>query len=251
MVVLHSLHLAAPVAELVDATDLKSVGRKAVPVRFRPGAPQVCMSLLVVNNLTVYRGERAILSRVSFELGAGRALVVTGSNGAGKTTLLRTLCGLIEPEDGELHWRAEALSFRDPRYHVDLAYLGHEAPLKMDLTGRENLRGLVGLRRNVDPRDVDGALGEMQAASFADRAVRTLSAGQRRRIAFAALSLLGATLWVLDEPVTNLDRAGEALVQNLLTRHLSNGGMLLAATHQPLGLAPSLCDSLVLGAVQA
>ena len=74
MVVLHSLHLAAPVAELVDATDLKSVGRKAVPVRFRPGAPQVCMSLLVVNNLTVYRGERAILSRVSFELGAGRAL---------------------------------------------------------------------------------------------------------------------------------------------------------------------------------
>jgi len=65
------------------------------------------------------------------------------------------------------------------------------------------------------------------------------------------LSLLGATLWVLDEPVTNLDRAGEALVQGLLTRHLSNGGMLLAATHQPLGLEPSLCDSLVLGTVPA
>lgn len=251
MVVLHRLQLAAPVAELVDATDLKSVGRKAVPVRFRPGAPQLCMSSLVVNNLTVYRGERAILSRVSFELGAGRALVVTGSNGAGKTTLLRTLCGLIEPEDGELHWRAQKLSFRDPEYHADLAYLGHEAPLKMDLTGRENLRGLVGLRRTVDSRDVDAAFGEMHAASFADRAVRTLSAGQRRRIAFAALSLLGATLWVLDEPVTNLDRAGEALVQSLLTRHLSNGGMLLAATHQPLGLEPSICDSLVLGTVPA
>ena len=251
MVVLHSLHLAAPVAELVDATDLKSVGRKAVPVRFRPGAPQLCMSSLVVNNLTVYRGERAILSRISFELGAGRALVVTGPNGAGKTTLLRTLCGLVEPEDGALRWRSEPLSFRDPRYHADLAYLGHEAPLKMDLTGRENLRGLVGLRRIVDQRDIETALGEMQAASFADRAVRTLSAGQRRRIAFAALSLMGAALWVLDEPVTNLDRAGEALVQALLSRHMAGGGMLLAATHQPLGLDPSLCDSLALSTVKA
>ena len=250
MVVLHSLHLAAPVAELVDATDLKSVGRKAVPVRFRPGAPQLCMSSLVVNNLTVYRGERAILSGISFELRAGRALVVTGPNGAGKTTLLRTLCGLVEPEDGQLCWHSEPLSFRDPQYHADLAYLGHEAPLKMDLTGRENLRGLVGLRRIVDQRDIETALGEMQAASFADRAVRTLSAGQRRRIAFAALSLMGATLWVLDEPVTNLDRAGEALVQTMLSRHLASGGMLLAATHQPLGLDPSLCDSLILGPVK-
>ncbi len=209
------------------------------------------MSPLVVNNLTVYRGERAILSRISFELGAGRALVVTGPNGAGKTTLLRTLCGLVEPEDGELRWRAERLSFRDPQYHADLAYLGHEAPLKMDLTGRENLRGLVGLRRIVDKHDVDAALEQMQARSFADRAVRTLSAGQRRRIAFAALGLMGAALWVLDEPVTNLDRAGETLVHILLSRHLAGGGMLLAATHQPLGLDPSLCDSLVLGGVPA
>ncbi len=250
MVVLLGLLLAAPVAELVDATDLKSVGRKAVPVRFRPGAPWFCMSALVVNNLSVYRGERAILCRVSFELAAGRALVITGPNGAGKTTLLRTLCGLVEPEAGELHWRSERRSFRDAEYHVDLAYLGHEAPLKMDLTGRENLRGLVGLRRDVAPERVDAALGEMQAGSFADRAVRTLSAGQRRRIAFAALGLMGATLWVLDEPVTNLDRAGEALVQTLLSRHLATGGLLLAATHQPLGLDPACCDSLVLaGAV--
>ncbi|MFZ9904066.1 MAG: heme ABC exporter ATP-binding protein CcmA [Steroidobacteraceae bacterium] len=204
------------------------------------------MSALVVNNLSVYRGERAILCRISFELAVGRALVITGPNGAGKTTLLRTLCGLVEPEEGELFWRSERRSFRDAEYHADLAYLGHEAPLKMDLTGRENLRGLVGLRRDVRSEAVEVALGEMQASSFADRAVRTLSAGQRRRIAFAALSLMGATLWVLDEPVTNLDRAGEALVQSLLTRHLSSGGLLLAATHQPLGLDPSCCDSLLL-----
>ena len=250
MVVLRCLLLAAPVAELVDATDLKSVGRKAVPVRFRPGAPWFFMSALVVNNLSVYRGERAILCRISFELAAGRALVITGPNGAGKTTLLRTLCGLVEPEEGELYWCSERRSFRDAEFHVDLAYLGHEAPLKMDLTGRENLRGLVGLRRHVEPERVDAALGQMQASSFADRAVRTLSAGQRRRIAFAALSLMDATLWVLDEPVTNLDRAGEALVQTLLSRHLATGGLLLAATHQPLGLDPACCDSLVLaGAV--
>lgn len=251
MLVLHRLLLAAPVAELVDATDLKSVGRKAVPVRFRPGAPQLVMSPLVVNNLTVYRGERAILSRVSFELDAGRVMIVTGPNGAGKTTLLRTLCGLVEPEDGQLCWRAEPCSFRDPQYHSELAYLGHDAPLKMDLTGRENLRVLVGLRRVIGPSDVAMALREMQADSFADRAVRTLSAGQRRRIAFAALGLMGATLWVLDEPITNLDGAGEALVQTALSRHLSGGGMLLAATHQPLGLDPLRCDSLALGAARS
>ncbi|MGA0735386.1 MAG: ABC transporter ATP-binding protein, partial [Steroidobacteraceae bacterium] len=76
------------------------------------------MSALVVNNLSVYRGERAILCRISFELAVGRALVITGPNGAGKTTLLRTLCGLVEPQEGELFWRSERRSFRDAEYHV-------------------------------------------------------------------------------------------------------------------------------------
>jgi hypothetical protein len=95
-------------------------------------------------------------------------------------------------------------------FHGELAYLGHEPPLKGDLSGRENLRYAIGIRRAVTGQEIDAALERTGAHSFADRAVRTLSAGQRRRVALAGVLLAGAVLWLLDEPTTNLDAEGQA-----------------------------------------
>lgn len=194
--------------------------------------------MLGARNFHVFRGDRHVLRGLSFDLEAGRCLQVTGVNGAGKTTLLRALCGLIDLEEGSLLWRAKATSRSDPAYHAELAYLGHEAPLKGDLTGRENLGFAVGLRRPLTAADLTRGLERVGATALADRPVRSLSAGQRRRIALAALWLFGVPLWILDEPNTNLDAQGQALVAGLIDEQLAGGGLVIAAVHKDLLLAP-------------
>ena len=139
-------------------------------------------------------------------------MLLTGKNGAGKTTLLRAIAGLLDPEEGQVSWRgAPARQARDA-FHAELAYLGHEPPLKGDLSARENLKFSIGIRRAVTRAEIDAALKRTGAQPFADRAVRMLSAGQRRRVALAGVLLSGAVLWLLDEPTTNLDADGQQLV---------------------------------------
>lgn len=198
-------------------------------------------------NVTVYRGERRILGAVSLTVREGECLQVSGPNGAGKTTLIRTLCGFVEADSLEMTFAGRAVTARDPDFQWARAYLGHEPPLKADLSARENLQFGVGLRRRLESEDLERALARVDAGAFASRAVRTLSAGQRRRVALAALWLSGASLWLLDEPSTHLDVRGQSLVASLIEAHLANGGCVIAATHQALGVAEAHLRSLVLG----
>src|SRR4051812_13475003 len=150
--------------------------------------------MLSVAGLHLWRGDRHVLRGVTFEVEPGRCALLTGRNGAGKTTLLRAIAGLLEPEEGSISWRgAPARSSRDA-FHSELAYLGHEPALKGDLTGSENLRYSVGIRRAVEEAEIAAALTRTGAAAFGDRLVRMLSAGQRRRIALAGVLLSNATL---------------------------------------------------------
>jgi heme exporter protein A len=189
---------------------------------------------LEVENLHLWRGERHVLRGVCFTLTAGACLEVTGANGAGKTTLLRTLCGLIYPEEGRVLWNGADVRRDLPVFHAALAYLGHDPPLKADLTARENLRYWIGVRRHTPPTALQMALERVGAAAYADRLVRTLSAGQRRRAALAGLVLLTVPLWIIDEPTTNLDAEGRKLIGELIAGQLARGGMVVAAVHHPL-----------------
>jgi heme exporter protein A len=186
--------------------------------------------------LHLWRGDRHVLRGVSLELRGGEILQLTGSNGAGKTTLLRTLCGLTHPEEGHVYWRGEDVRKNLHAFHAELAYVGHEPPLKADLTARENLRYWVGVRRLISAASIDSALDEVGADEWRDRAVRTLSAGQRRRVALAGLTLLAVPLWLLDEPTTNLDTAGQTLVNSMLESHVARGGLAVAAVHHELAV---------------
>jgi len=193
---------------------------------------------LEAENLHLWRGERHVLRGVRFALGRGACLEVTGANGSGKTSLLRTLCGLMYPEEGQVLWRGENVRRDLPAFHASLAYLGHEPPLKADLSVRENLRYWIGVRRRLAPAELDAALERVGAASWRDRLVRTLSAGQRRRVALAGLALSCVPLWLLDEPTTNLDAEGQQLVGSLVAEQLARGGLVVAAVHQGLPAAP-------------
>jgi heme exporter protein A len=173
---------------------------------------------------------------------------LTGRNGAGKTTLLRAIAGVLDPEEGHIAWRGVPVRASRAAFHAELAYLGHEPPLKGDLTGRENLRFSIGIRRASSAAELEEALVRTGAAAFADRPTRTLSAGQKRRVALAGVLLSRAVLWLLDEPTTNLDADGQQLVADLIHGHLSADGLAVAAVHHALPLAAGSVVSLELAA---
>ena len=204
--------------------------------------------MLNVSGLHLWRGDRHVLRGVSLDATPGQCVLLTGRNGAGKTTLLRAIAGLLDPEAGEVSWRGKATRRERDDFHAELAYLGHEPPLKGDLTGRENLRYSIGIRRTVTADEIHAALERTGAQTFADRAVRTLSAGQRRRVALAGVLLTGAMLWLLDEPATNLDTEGQRLVATLIEEQLARGGIVVAAVHQDLDLSAGGLITLELGA---
>ena len=189
---------------------------------------------LEAREINARRGDRHLLRDVSFAVEPGEFLKITGPNGVGKTTLIRVVCGLLPAESGVVEWRGRPVTSSNDEYHADLAYLGHLNSLKADLTARENLRFLAGLRQSLSDADIDAALERVGILSRGDLAVRSLSAGQKRRLALARLLLSGAMLWILDEPVTNLDVAGIGLVEDLIRQHVGGGGLALAAAHQRL-----------------
>lgn len=196
-------------------------------------------------NLHLWRGDNHVLAGVNLTVNAGEVLQVRGANGSGKTSLLRTLCGLMHPEKGRVLWGDRNVQNDMRAFHEELVYLGHEPPLKPDLSAQENLRYWVGVRRTLTLTEVHAALARVGADAWREQPVRTLSAGQKRRVAIAGVILFAAPLWLLDEPATNLDTDGQQLVASLIDEQLRAGGLVVAAVHQELpvrSIAPRRLD---------
>jgi heme exporter protein A len=183
--------------------------------------------------IEVWRGDRRVLAGVSLEVEAGDCVHVLGPNGSGKTTLLRVIAGLLPAEAGRV--TCDGRDTRDDReaWCASFIYLAHSDGLKTDLTARENLAFDTGMRRALQAGEIETALADLGIPAALDRPTATLSAGQRRRVAFARVMLAAAPLWLLDEPYTNLDRDGSVIVSALIARHLDAGGAALIAAHQP------------------
>jgi heme exporter protein A len=191
---------------------------------------------LGVDKVHVWRGDRHVLRGVSLEVHPGELVHVSGPNGTGKTTLLRVVSGLLRPEQGFVSWRGRPIASVAEDYHADLAYASHEPALKGDLTAMENLRFSVGLRRRTSIAQLTAELERAGVARCADLPARVLSAGQRRRVAMARVLAFRAALWLLDEPFTNLDVAGAALLSAFLAEHVREGGLALVVAHHELNV---------------
>ena len=185
---------------------------------------------LEIADVALTRGERALVAGLSFSVGPGQLALLTGPNGSGKTTLLRTIAGLAAPESGQISYGGRPIAALEPEDRRHVVYQGHFEGLKKDLTVEENLIFISQLRESSD--SVSEVMEGVGLGAFRHRAVRHLSAGQKRRAALAGLRLSGARLWLLDEPLTNLDSAGRdadgtAVIATHLAAGLERPGSLL------------------------
>ena len=207
-------------------------------------SPPHAPALLECRGLSFSRNEERIFGPLDFGLGEGEALLVLGGNGTGKTTLLRVLAGLLAATAGDVQFEQRPVD----QGHLarGCAFLGHLPGHKGDLSTLENLRFTAAMQGSPIPPEQ--ALAEVGLAGFEDNLARRLSAGQNKRLALARLILSPARLWLLDEPYANLDLDGIALVNRLITQHVSRNGAVLLTTHGAYAAPPVRVRTLELGA---
>lgn len=199
------------------------------------GGAKVLTELLSGNDLCLFRGERCLFKSINFALNTGELLIIEGPNGSGKTSLLRGIAGLLDFEHGNIMWNQKRTESSRQAFRGDLVWLSHKIGFKADLNLLENLRLEASLRKTHEDR-LPEVLERLDLVALTELPVRALSAGQQRRIALARMLLATARIWMMDEPFTNLDKAGQALVSELLAEHLATGGACIVASHQPLSV---------------
>lgn len=194
--------------------------------------------MLFATGLACQRGERTLFENLQLALPAGSVTWLRGRNGRGKTSLLRMLAGLSAPAAGDIHINGRAVRQAGAAWRSQWAYVAHQNALKDDLSATEALHFLARLHGLPSaPADLQQALRRMGIANRQHAPVRTLSQGQRRRVALARLALSrAAPLWLLDEPFDALDTDGIAALNSLISEHAAAGGCVLLTSHQPLTL---------------
>ena len=185
---------------------------------------------LCAQNLTLERGGKRLFTALHFELQAGTLTRLTGPNGSGKTSLLRSLAGLGDWQDGSLRLAGGHAEFS---IGAQSHFIAHQEAVKLALTARENLEFWQGF---LGGGDVQEALAAFALEPLADLPAAWASSGQKRRMALARLALAFRPIWLLDEPSVGLDTASQGRLAALMKAHLAKGGIILAATHVPLGL---------------
>ena len=185
---------------------------------------------LRAENLACERGGREVFAGLNFSLQSGEALLVTGRNGAGKSSLLRLIAGLVRISGGSLVLDGSASELSIPEQSH---YLGHQDALKGSLSVAENLQFWANY---LGGGKGQAALKRVGLASLSDLPAAYLSAGQKRRLSIARLAAVKRPLWLLDEPTSALDAAAQLELGKLMRAHLKGGGMIVVASHGPVGL---------------
>ena len=201
----------------------------------QPKDAKTLTELLSGTELCLLRGERCLFRELNFALSAGELMLVQGANGCGKTSLLRAIAGLLELETGYISWQGVPTTKDRQSFSGDLVWMAHRVGFKGDLTLVENLRFEAGLR-SASLAEIDAVLDRLRLSSLTDLPLRSLSAGQQRRVALARMLTSDARLWLMDEPFTNLDRDGRMLVEDLISEHLAEDGLCIVAAHQDVRL---------------
>ncbi len=186
---------------------------------------------LTISDLWVERGGNDLCKGLSFRVHPGEVWRVLGGNGTGKTSLLKVIAGISPPLEGKILYSGQDVTADRRPLQLEMLYLGHAMGVKNALTVEENLRWYCP-ERSLE--ELHNAARDLGLFPFLASFVKTLSAGQQRRVALARLWLSKKTLWLLDEPFAALDVEGGVMLEACIQQHLTSGGLVLLTTHQDL-----------------
>ncbi len=192
--------------------------------------------MLTLDNINFSKNHQKILSNLGFSIGLGSCLALMGKNGSGKTTLLKIIAGLADlnsyENSGKILWNNEEIKHLKEDFYSDLQYLGHGNFLKKDLTVLDNL--LFFAQMSQTEILIPSAIRYFKLDDLIDVKVGKLSAGWQKRVLLAKLLCCPATIWLLDEPTTNLDDSGKELLFNLVSTRIKENGVVIIVTHDDL-----------------
>ena len=195
---------------------------------------------LDIEDLTCIRGQRVLFRGLRFTVAAGLLLCVEGPNGVGKTSLLRLIAGFLRPASGTIRLKTGGGDIADTEERGKfIGWLSHQDAVKPQMTVREQLDFAARLYGRDSAADT--VMETFGILNLADLPGQYLSAGQKRRLALARLKLCARPLWLLDEPLAALDTAGKKLVADTVAAHCASGGIVVASTHEAIGLE---CETL-------
>ncbi|WP_144394909.1 cytochrome c biogenesis heme-transporting ATPase CcmA [Pleionea sediminis] len=186
--------------------------------------------------LALIRGERLLFKQCSFSMKNGQVLQIRGPNGAGKTSLLRVLCGIMEPDQGDVLWCGKSLRKMRESFGANVLYLGHQIGVKRNMTVRENLLFYSNLRQAKPLTTIEEAIQAVGLTGYEDELAAHLSQGQTRRVSLARLLTEPSALWILDEPFVALDVEGQGWLAHLFEQHLAKRGSVIFTSHQSIDL---------------
>lgn len=192
--------------------------------------------MLKISDLSCERDDRVLFHALSYEFPNGKITQLEGQNGAGKTTLLRILAGLYGAYSGDIEWNGSSVNSVKIEFNQNLLFIGHKSAIKLNLTPVENLKFLVGIHQRFSEEGLLSALAQVGLYGYEHVLCRNLSAGQQRRVALARLYLSKATLWILDEIFTAIDKQGVAQLEAFLSEKAKSGVTIILTTHHQLSL---------------
>jgi heme exporter protein A len=188
--------------------------------------------MLTLDNLTYYIDNKLIFKNIGLSISTTSALIIKGDNGSGKTSLLRLICGLDKSYDGKILWGKNNVENMRHDFNADLQYIGHNNFLKQHLTIEQNLKFFSKL---YDCElALESALSFFEILDQRNIIIKKLSAGIQKKVMLAKLLACPSTIWILDEPLVNLDKKFQDKLLNLIKTRIKEGGLVIIATHNDI-----------------
>ena len=189
--------------------------------------------MILVKDLSIERSNKKIFENVNLSLGSGKIILLKGKNGSGKTTLLKALLNLIEPSSGAIYWKGKLLKKNLYNFFNHVTYIADRTSSLSKLSVKENIKIWKKIfLSNISNSQVENILKTLKLDIYLDQKVNSLSFGETKKLEFLRLIIENKKIWILDEPLSNLDNESIDVMAQTFEDHRSKEGSIIFSSHQ-------------------